>query len=109
MMFDIAWSELVVIGAVALIVIGPKDLPKTLRTLGKMTAKLRLTAYEFRSQFDAAMREAELEDLRKEVASLNEAVPKLDDVNPLKNLRDEVKGAVEGPKPATKQDEGPSS
>ena len=56
-----------VIGAVALIVIGPKDLPKALRTVGNMTAKVRRMASEFQNQFQDAMREAELDEIRKQV------------------------------------------
>lgn len=64
-MFDIAWSELGVIAVVALIVIGPKDLPKVLRTIGQWTAKARSMAREFQSGIDDMVRETELEELRK--------------------------------------------
>jgi sec-independent protein translocase protein TatB len=66
-MFDIGWSELVVIGVVALIVIGPKELPAVLRAIGQWTTKIRRMAGEFQSQFQEAMREAEMADLKKEV------------------------------------------
>ncbi|MBV9112520.1 MAG: twin-arginine translocase subunit TatB [Hyphomicrobiales bacterium] len=71
-MFDIAWSEMVVIGAVALIAIGPKDLPKALRAVGAMTAKARRMAAEFQDHFREAMREAELESVRQEVANIHQ-------------------------------------
>lgn len=64
-MFDIAWSELGVIAVVALIVIGPKDLPKVLRTIGQWTAKARSMAREFQSGIDDMVRETELDELRK--------------------------------------------
>jgi len=64
-MFDIAWSELGVVAVVALVVIGPKDLPKVLRTMGQWTAKARSMAREFQSGLDDMVREAELDDLRK--------------------------------------------
>lgn len=64
-MFDIAWSELGVIAVVALVVIGPKDLPKVLRSIGQWTAKARSMAREFQSGLDDMVREADLEDLRK--------------------------------------------
>ncbi len=64
-MFDIAWSELGVIAVVALVVIGPKDLPKVLRTVGQWTAKARSMAREFQSGLDDMVREAELDELRK--------------------------------------------
>ncbi|WP_341705376.1 Sec-independent protein translocase protein TatB [Ferrovibrio sp.] len=64
-MFDIAWSELGLVAVVALVVIGPKDLPKVLRTVGQWTSKARSMAREFQSGLDDMVREAELEDLRK--------------------------------------------
>ena len=72
-MFDMSWGEVLVIGAVALIVIGPKDLPKALRTLGNMTSQVKKMASEFQSQFNEAMREAELDDIKKEVSGLERA------------------------------------
>src|SRR3546814_2159367 len=64
-MFDIAWSELGVVAVVARVVIGPKDLPKVLRTMGQWTSKARSMAREFQSGLDDMVREAELDDLRK--------------------------------------------
>jgi sec-independent protein translocase protein TatB len=72
-MFDIGWSEFVVIGVVALIVIGPKELPSVLRALGHWTTKIRRMAGEFQSQFQEAMREAEMADLKKSVDELSDA------------------------------------
>lgn len=69
-MFDIGWSELLVIGVVALLVVGPKELPALLRTIGRYIGIVKRQANEFRAQFDEAMRETEIEQLRKEVASL---------------------------------------
>jgi sec-independent protein translocase protein TatB len=65
--FDIAWGEFVVIAVVALIVIGPKELPAVLRAIGQWTAKIRRMATEFQGQFQEALREAEMADLKKEV------------------------------------------
>ncbi|HEX5867033.1 MAG TPA: Sec-independent protein translocase protein TatB, partial [Beijerinckiaceae bacterium] len=97
-MFDLSWGEVMVIGAVALIVIGPKDLPKALRTLGNMTAKVRRMAGEFQSQFNDAMREAELDEIRKQVEGVNQSVTSLNtSFDPIGSVRDELKGAVEGP------------
>ncbi|WP_089177886.1 Sec-independent protein translocase protein TatB [Bosea sp. AS-1] len=73
-MFDIAWSEMVLIGAVALVVIGPKDLPKVLRTVGQTVGKVRRMAAEFQGQFNEAMREAELADLKKQVEDVGGSV-----------------------------------
>jgi len=69
-MFDIAWSELLVIGIVALVVVGPKELPVLLRTIGRYMGMIKRQAGEFRAQFDEAMREAELDQLKKEVETL---------------------------------------
>jgi len=65
-MFDIAWSELMVIAVIALVVIGPKDLPKAIFTLGKWVRKARVVAREFQTHIDDMMRETELDELRKE-------------------------------------------
>ncbi len=72
-MFDIGWGELLVIGVVALIVIGPKELPGVLRTLGQAMAKVRRMASEFQGQFNEAMREAEMADIKKSVDELTAA------------------------------------
>ena len=64
-MFDIGWSELVVIAVVALIAIGPKELPGVLRMVGQWMGKARKMAGEFQGQFQEAMREAEMADLKK--------------------------------------------
>jgi sec-independent protein translocase protein TatB len=66
-MFDFAWSELAVIAAVALVVIGPKDLPRAMRVAGFWVRKARSVAHEFQSSLDQMIRESELEDVRKQV------------------------------------------
>jgi sec-independent protein translocase protein TatB len=76
-MFDIGWSELLVIAVVALIVIGPKELPTVLRTVGQWTTKIRRMAAEFQSQFQEALREAEMADLKKHADDLNKAAQSL--------------------------------
>jgi sec-independent protein translocase protein TatB len=93
-MFDIAWSEMLVIGAVALVVIGPKDLPKALRSVGEMVGKVKRMAAEFQGQFSDAMREAELHDLKKQVEDVGgsvQAATKVD-FNPIQTIREEIKG-----------------
>ena len=65
-MFDISWGKLVIIGVVALLVIGPKELPGVLRTIGQWMGKVRRMASEFQGQFNEAMREAEMADLKKQ-------------------------------------------
>src|SRR5215831_18809325 len=69
-MFDITSSKLLILGVVALIVIGPKDLPALLRTLGKYMGMIRRQANEFRAQFEEAMRESELAELKQQVESV---------------------------------------
>lgn len=107
-MFDMSWGEVLVIGGVALIVIGPKDLPRALRTVGQMTTKIRRMASEFQSQFNEAMREADLDDVRREVADLNRQIAaSTSSFNPIQTIRDELKGAVDGspvPPPVTATD-----
>ncbi len=66
-MFDFSWSEFAIIGVVALVVIGPKDLPKALRTAGILVRKARTISREFQSSVEQMVREAELEDVKKDV------------------------------------------
>ncbi len=69
-MFDISWSELLVLAVVTLLFVGPKELPAFLRTLGRYTGVVKRQAAEFRAHFDAAMREAEMEALKKDVEDI---------------------------------------
>ncbi|MTJ80396.1 MAG: twin-arginine translocase subunit TatB [Telmatospirillum sp.] len=87
-MFDIAWSELALIGAVALVVIGPKDLPKVMRVMGQWTRKARLLANEFQHNFDEMVRQADLEDVRRQVQAVNP-------VNLEANLKAKVESMVD--------------
>lgn len=73
-MFDVASSELIVLGAVALLVIPPKDLPKAMRVAGYWLSKVRGVATQFRSGFDSIVREAELQDMEKKWAAENERI-----------------------------------
>ena len=86
-MFDISWSEFLLIGVVALIVIGPKELPGVLRTLGQYTRKVRGMAADFQNQFQEAMREAEMADLKKQVDDIAQDVKSFD---PLKDVRSDL-------------------
>ena len=70
-MFDIGWSEMAVILMVALIVIGPKDLPRVARTIGKWTGKARGMAREFQRSIEDMAREAELQDIKQEMNKLS--------------------------------------
>ena len=98
-MFDIGWSELVLIGAVALVVIGPKELPGMLRTVGGAVTKIRRMAAEFQGQISEAMREAEMADVKKTVDGLNDSVSSGTSFNPIQTIRDEIRNAVEGDEP----------
>jgi sec-independent protein translocase protein TatB len=91
-MFDIGWSELLLIGIVALIVIGPKDLPKVLRALGTMMSKVRSMASEFQGQFQDAMRDAELADLKKEAEKLASSA-----TNAIQNPMQSIQNSIEQP------------
>jgi sec-independent protein translocase protein TatB len=73
-MFDIGWSELLIIGVVALIVIGPKDLPEMFRTLGRFTAKLRSMSRDFQRAMEAAAKDSGVSDIARDVK--NVASPK---------------------------------
>lgn len=95
-MFDIGWTELLVVGIVALIVIGPRELPKTLRTIGQMMTKVRRMASEFQGQFNEAIREAELDELRKEAEKLSGITDPLGNFDPLSQVKSEIESAVEG-------------
>ena len=72
-MFDIGWSEIALIAVVALIAIGPKELPAVLRMIGQWLGKARKMAAEFQGQFQEAMREAEMADLKKSFDEVKEA------------------------------------
>jgi sec-independent protein translocase protein TatB len=90
-MFDIGWSELVVIGVVALIAIGPKELPGVLRTVGQYMGKVRRMASEFQSQFQEAMREAEMADIKKSVDEMTESATKhFTEFDPIGTVRKEI-------------------
>jgi len=84
-MFDISWGKLVIIGVVALIVIGPKELPAVLRTIGQWMGKIRRMASEFQGQFQEAMREAEMADLKKQFDDTTAAVKSTFDTTDIKN------------------------
>ena len=75
-MFDIGWSELLVIAVVAIVVVGPKDLPRLMRTFGHYAGKLRRAAADFQRQFDEAIRETEIEEVKKAIESVRDETPR---------------------------------
>jgi sec-independent protein translocase protein TatB len=93
-MFDIGWSELVVIAVVALIAIGPKELPGVLRMVGQWMSKARKMAAEFQGQFQEAMREAEMADLKKTFDEVKEAATGFTDGNVMTSLQKDVGDAL---------------
>ena len=95
-MFDFDTGKLVVIGIVALVVIGPKELPRVLRTVGQTVGKVRRMAGEFQSQFMEAMREAEMADVKEEMGKIAESA-KIDVAfDPVRTIRDQISGAIHG-------------
>jgi sec-independent protein translocase protein TatB len=82
-MFDIGWGELVLVGLVALIVVGPKELPTVLRTAGQWMGKVKRMASEFQGQFQEALREAEVSDLKQTADDLTGELKSLTDVDPM--------------------------
>jgi sec-independent protein translocase protein TatB len=99
-MFDVGASELLVIGAVALIVIGPKELPGLLRTAGAAMNKVRRMASEFRGQFDEAMREAELDQAKKAFTDVSDMASSAKTTfNPMESIRSEIQSLKDEIKP----------
>jgi sec-independent protein translocase protein TatB len=93
-MFDIDTGKLLIVAVVALIVIGPKDLPRVLRQVGQSVGKLRRMAAEFQGQFMDAIKDAEIEDIRKELKDLEKTATADYDFNPLRDIQSEVTSAV---------------
>jgi sec-independent protein translocase protein TatB len=93
-MFDIGWSEFAVIAVVALIAIGPKELPGVLRMVGQWVAKARKMAGEFQGQFQEAMREAEMADLKKSFDEVKEAASGFAGGNVMTSLQKDVSSAL---------------
>ena len=98
-MFDIGWSELLVIGVVALIAIGPKELPGVLRAVGQWMGKIRRMAAEFQGQFQDAMREAEMADIKKQVDEMTSAASSVTNYDPLGDISKQFESPIDD-KPA---------
>lgn len=93
-MLDIGWTELLVIAVVLIVVVGPKDLPPMLRAFGKMTANLRKMAGDFRTQFDQALREADMDDVRQTISDVQKYHPAnalREAINPLREMGNEIR------------------
>lgn len=98
-MFDISWGEMLVVGIVALVVIGPKELPGVIRSVGKAAGKLRTMAGEFRGQWDEAMRETELHEVKKDFDDLKNTATGLA-TSTFDPIRSELRETVDGAKNA---------
>jgi sec-independent protein translocase protein TatB len=88
-MLDFGWTELLVIAVVAIVVIGPKDLPRVMRTVGQWSGKMKRTAREFQGQFNEALREAELDTVKRQVQEIGK-------IDPVGDIRKEMAKAEAG-------------
>ncbi len=95
-MFDFDAGKLIIIGIVALIVIGPKELPRVLRQLGQAVGKMRRMAAEFQGQFMEAVREADLADIKADVAKLAEGAKTDLAFNPVSDVKRQLTDAIDG-------------
>ncbi|MGI3126366.1 Sec-independent protein translocase protein TatB [Nitratireductor sp. PBL-C9] len=112
-MFDLGWPEIMVIAIVLIVVVGPKDLPRMLRSFGRTTSKLRSMAGDFRKQFDEALQEAELDDVKSIVDDARKLDPRNEikkHLNPLEQVgRDIRSGLDEAMKPQAAKSGPPAS
>ena len=105
-MFEVGWTEMLVIAIVMIVVVGPKDLPNMLRTFGRTVAKLRAMAGDFQKQFNEALKEAELDDVKKSVDALRGLNPASEirkQLNPFEQAAADVRSGIDDvmkPKPA---------
>jgi sec-independent protein translocase protein TatB len=96
-MFDFfSWSHILIMLVVALVVVGPKDLPRLMNMAGKWAGKARAMAAEFRRSFDEMARESELAELRKEIDNLKKNNPVSDIANSMAGVQAEIGNPVEG-------------
>lgn len=99
-MFDIGWTELIVVAVVMILVVGPKDLPRMLRTFGQTIGKVRRMAGEFQSTFNEALREAEQQ---ADIADMKKQVEKAANFDPLGDIKKSIETDFKTPKPAPKK------
>src|ERR1700689_2219147 len=103
-MFDLSWSHILILLIVALVVVGPKDLPKMMRTVGRWVGKARSMADQFRKSFDEMARQSELDELRAEIEALRPQ-------GPLADIEHSMQQSILPPDPAPlppPSDPGPS-
>ncbi|WP_295812945.1 Sec-independent protein translocase protein TatB [uncultured Nitratireductor sp.] len=97
-MFDLGWPEIMVIAIVLIVVVGPKDLPRMLRTFGRTTSKLRSMAGDFRKQFDEALQEAELDDVKSMVDDARKLDPRNEikkHLNPIEKVGQDIRSGLD--------------
>ncbi|GLS19114.1 hypothetical protein GCM10007874_21310 [Labrys miyagiensis] len=94
-MFDISWSHILIVATIAVVVIGPKELPATMRSLGRGVNRLRRMAGEFQGQFNQALKEANLEDVKKEFDTLRQSAAAISSVSsPAGLARNALAGSI---------------
>jgi sec-independent protein translocase protein TatB len=93
-MIEFSWGHILVIAVVALIVIGPKELPTVLRTAGQWMGKIRRMAAEFQGQFQEALREAEMADVKQQFDDIGTAAKDLRHFDPIGSVRKELEGVM---------------
>lgn len=111
-MFEIGWTEMLVIAVVMIVIVGPKDLPNMLRTFGRTTAKLRAMAGDFQKQFNEALKEAELDDVKKSIDTLRDLNPAAEikkQLNPFEKAAADVRAGLDGLKPAAPKPADPAA
>ena len=112
-MFDIGGLELLVVAVILIVVVGPKELPAMLRVFGRTVSKVRGMAAEFRGQFDEALREAELDEVRKAASDLGKLNPKKavrEAVDPFREAGEDLKRDLDvGPEMERQPDAAPAT
>jgi sec-independent protein translocase protein TatB len=108
-MFDIDAGKLLIIGVIALVVLGPKELPRVLRQVGAIIGKMRRMAGEFQTQFMDAMKESEMEELKKDVQKIADQARVDINYDPVSTTDREIRDAIDGRKPDAKPDAKPAA
>ena len=106
-MFDIGWSEILIIVVVAIVVVGPKDLPRLMGTFGRYAGKLRRAAADFQRQFDDAIRETEVAEVKKAMETVRAEAASLDQPVMLPKLETPAASPAQTPAPPTPVQEPP--
>ena len=117
-MLDVGWSEMAIVAVVALFVIGPKELPRALRTVGRYAGKIKAVAREFQDSIDDAVREAELDDVKKQIESvgkmnfgksISDAIDPEGEIEKGMNIPKSILGASGDSKPSDEKEAEPEA